>query len=139
MIKRWHRVGGFAAAAATLAVSFPAHAQTGVLWETTSQPVIPGMPFSPPPTRLEVCAPVVWSRPPGGGDPSMNCTASNFQRTESSATWNLTCTNPPMTGDGEIQFDGTDAYAGEIRMNGGEMAMTMKLAGRKLGGCDNPL
>ena len=58
----------------------PARAEDppGIEWEMTSQMVMAGLPFSPPPTKLKVCTPRVWTRPPPGGDPT--CVNSNFQR-----------------------------------------------------------
>jgi hypothetical protein len=110
----------------------------GILWETTSQMVMEGMPMQMPVQRLKVCTAKVWTQPPPAGD--QNCTASNFQRIGADkVTWTVQCTGEMnMTGVGEITFEGTDAYSGEIKFTGEEMSMTTKLTGKKIGTCDNP-
>jgi hypothetical protein len=44
-----------------------------------------------------------------------------------------------MTGHGEITYDGTDKYEGEIKMSADGTNMTIKLSGVKLGECDKPI
>jgi hypothetical protein len=110
----------------------------GVLWQTTSQMVMEGLPFSPPPTSLKVCTPAVWTRPPPGGDPT--CVNTNFQRTGNKVTWAMQCSGDmPMTGTGEITFEGTDSYKGAITATAEGMTMLIRLSGTKLGTCDNPI
>ena len=110
----------------------------GVEWETTSQMVMTGLPFSPPLTRLKVCTPRVWTRPPPGGDPT--CVNSNFQRVSNKVTWTMQCSGDmPMTGEGEITFNGTDAYTGAITATAEGMTMTINLTGTKIGTCDRPI
>jgi len=110
----------------------------GVEWETTSQMVMTGLPFSPPLTRLKVCTPRVWTRPPPGGDPT--CVNSNFQRVGNKVTWTMQCSGDmPMTGEGEITFNGTDAYTGAITATAEGMTMTINLTGTKIGTCDRPI
>jgi hypothetical protein len=45
----------------------------------------------------------------------------------------------PMTGSGEITFSSPDAYTGVIKAAAQGMNMTIKLTGRKIGSCDNPI
>lgn len=110
----------------------------GVLWQTSSQMVMEGLPFSPPPTSLKVCTPAVWTRPPPGGDPS--CVNSNFQRSGNKVTWAMQCSGEmPMTGTGEITFDTPSSYKGAITATAEGMTILIKLSGTKLGTCDNPI
>jgi hypothetical protein len=110
----------------------------GIEWETTSQMVMTGLPFSPPPTKLKVCTPRVWTRPPPGGDPS--CVNSNFQRVGNKVTWTMQCSGDmPMTGNGEITFEGTDSYTGAINATAEGMTITINLSGVKTGTCDRPI
>ena len=130
-----------AAAALLLLVMTPARATDpppGVLWDTTSQMVMEGLPFSPPPQSLKLCTPRVWTRPPPGGDKT--CVNSNFQRVNNKATWTTVCTGDmPMTGHGEMTFEGTDSYTGQIISIADGMTMTIKLSGKKVGTCDKPM
>jgi hypothetical protein len=50
----------------------------------------------------------------------------------------MACDNPPMTGDGEINFTGTDAYTGMFTMHAPQFDMKINLTGKKIGTCDNP-
>ena len=110
----------------------------GILWDMTSQMSMTGMPFSPPPTKLKVCTPRVWTTPPPGGD--RTCVNTDFQRTDNKVTWKMQCSgDTPMTGDGEITFEGEDSYSGAINATAEGMAMTIKLSGTKAGTCDKPI
>jgi hypothetical protein len=121
----------FAASGAT------ADDQPGVLWETTSQPVMEGMPMQMPAQTQKTCVAKEWTAPPPSGDRS--CTSSNFTKNGDKATWTVQCAGEmPMNGTGEITFDGTDAYTGSVKLAAAQMKMTVKLSGRKVGGCDNP-
>jgi len=129
-----------AAASLVLLTLAPARAADppGVLWETTSQMVMEGMPFSPPPMNLKLCTPKVWTNPPPGGDKT--CVNTNFTRVGNKATWTMQCSGDmPMTGTGEITFEGTDSYTGAINATAEGMTMTIKLSGKKVGTCDNPI
>ena len=53
-------------------------------------------------------------------------------------TWKMACDNPPMTGEGELAFNGTDAYEGHFTMHMQQFDMNMALTGKKIGACDNP-
>ena len=110
----------------------------GIEWETTSQMVLPGLPFSPPPTTVKVCTPRVWTKPPPGGDKT--CVNTDFVRTGNKVTWTMQCSGQmPMTGTGEITFTGEDSYEGAIAATADGMSMTIKLSGKKLGTCDKPV
>ena len=136
-----HRLGGYAAVASLFTLALvPARADDppGIEWETTSQMTMVGMPFTPPPTKLKVCTPSVWTRPPPGGDPT--CVTSNYQRVGNKVTWTMQCSGDmPMTGEGEITFEGTDSYMGTINATAEGMTMVINLSGRKLGTCDRPI
>ena len=132
--------GVLAAASLAIVALAPARAQeTGVLWETTAQAEIPGMPVKLPAYTAKYCAKETWTQPPETSqDSSDNCRTTSFEQTPTQVKWSMTCDAPPMTGDGEINFDGTDAYAGVVRMNAEQVSMTINLTGKKIGTCDNP-
>jgi hypothetical protein len=121
-----------------VAVSARADDPPGVLWETTSQMVMEGMPMSMPPRTLKVCTAREWTKPPPGGDQS--CESTDFQRDGNKATWTMQCTGEmPMTGTGEITFESDDSYTGAITATAEGMNMTIRLSGKKIGTCDKPL
>lgn len=130
-----------ATSAAVIAILTPAHADDppGVLWQTTSQMVMEGMPFSPPPNTVKFCAAKDASQPPPP-PPGQTCTVSNTQRSGNKVTWDTQCTGEmEMTGHGEITYDSPDSYTGEIKFSAEGMTMTTKLTGKKIGECDKPI
>jgi hypothetical protein len=133
--------GRLAAAAALvfLLVLSPALAADppGVLWETTSQMAMAGMPTQMAPQTQKVCSAKTWTKPPPGGDKS--CVASDYKMVGSKATWKMQCSGQmPMQGTGELNFEGSDSYTGVIQATTQGMNMTIKLSGKKVGTCDNP-
>jgi len=139
MIRKWS--GRFAAAVSLVFMALtPVFADDppGIEWDMTSQMVMTGMPFSPPPTKLKLCTPRVWTRPPPGGDSS--CVNSNFTRVGNKVTWTMQCSGDmPMTGEGEITFTGEDSYTGAINATAEGMTITINLSGTKIGTCDRPI
>ncbi|MEX2150208.1 MAG: DUF3617 family protein [Steroidobacteraceae bacterium] len=109
----------------------------GILWETTSQMVMEGMPMTMPPQTMQSCAAQEWTKPPPSNDPG--CVTSDYRKVGNKVTWTMQCTGQmPMTGSGEITFSSPDAYTGTIKAAAQGMNMTIKLTGRKIGSCDNP-
>ncbi len=123
-------------AAAPAAVSPPAaHAgKTGDLWEVTSRMSMEGMEM--PGHTAKVCTPKEWKEPPAPADERQNCRYSDFKVVGSRATWKVRCTNPEMTGEGEITRKGTDSYAGVIKLTSEQGVMTLKLDGKRVADCD---
>lgn len=108
--------------------------EEGVLWETTSQTIMPGLPMQQPVQKATMCTAREWDRPPTAND-SMACRATNFRRTGNEATWEVQCTGDmPMSGTGAMRFD-DDSYTGELTFQVAGMQMLVKLSGRKIGTC----
>jgi hypothetical protein len=124
-----------------LAADPPAAAdQPGDLWEVTSKMSMEGMPMAMPAQKVKVCAPKVWTEPPGGADERRKCTNSDFKMEGEKATWKVTCEGPPpMTGEGEIIRQGADAWTGAVKFASEKGTMTINLSGNRLEGCDNPV
>ncbi len=113
---------------------------TGDLWEATSQMEMEGMPFKMPARPVKVCAARDAQDPPGSANDEHGCVSTNRAKVGSKVTWTSTCAGPPaMTGQGEITYQGTDAYTGTIKYTSAEGNMTIKLTGKKIGGCDHPV
>ena len=109
----------------------------GVLWETTSQMAMEGMPMQMPAQTTKACSSKTWTKPPPGGDKS--CVASDYRLVGNKATWTLKCSGQmPMQGTGEMTFAGSDSYTGAIQATSQGMNMTIKLSGKRVGTCDNP-
>lgn len=125
---------------ALASLAFPAFAATrGELWEVTSRRSIDGVEAAEPGRTVKVCAPTVWTEPPGASDERLRCTSSELATDGLRATWKLTCAGPPeTTGDGELTREGNAAWSGSIRFYTDEGATLVMLAGRKVGGCVIP-
>ena len=124
-----------------LVILAPARADDppGILWQSTSQMVMEGMPFSPRPNTLKVCA-AADAREPPPPPPGQSCTVSNVQRSDNKVTWDTQCTGEmEMTGHGEMTYDTPDSYTGEINFTAEGMTITTKLSGKKIGECDKPI
>jgi hypothetical protein len=138
MITSW--TGHLTAAASLVLIGLaPAQAADppGILWETTSQMVMEGMPMTMPAQTMKVCASKEWTQPPPGGDAS--CVTSDYKVVGNKATWTMQCSGDmPMTGNGEMTFENADAYSGLINATAQGMNMTIRLAGKKIGTCDDP-
>jgi hypothetical protein len=113
-----------------------ANPKTGDTWQVTSQMSMEGMPMRMPAQTLQVCAPKNWQEPPGAQNPQQNCRTSDFKTVGQKTTWKMTCTDPDMTGEGEITRSGPDAYTGSIHMSSAQGSMTINLSGKRTGECD---
>jgi len=128
-----------AASLAFLLVLGPVRAAdpAGVLWETTSQMAMAGMPMQMPARTTKVCLAKKWTKPPPGGDKS--CVSSDYKMVGNKATWTMQCSGQmPMQGTGEMTFEGSDSYGGAIQATAQGMNMTIRLSGKRVGTCDDP-
>ncbi len=125
------------AAAILLLASLPAAAsadQPGDLWEITSQMSMEGVDMKFPANTMKVCSPKEWKEPPRmEGD--RNCRTTDFKAEGNKVTWSVTCEG--MTGRGEITRT-AETFSGTMQFSSEEGNMTIKVDGRRLGGCDNP-
>jgi hypothetical protein len=110
----------------------------GDLWEVTSKMSMEGLPMEMPAHTGKVCAAKNWTKPPAGDNPQQKCTRSDYKMVGDKVTWTDNCVAPTMTGKGEITRQGNDAYTGSIVYASEQGNMTIKLAGHKVGECDNP-
>lgn len=109
----------------------------GILWETTSQTVMEGLPMQMPAMTSRSCAAKEWKQPPPSGDQS--CKTTEFKVVGNKATWSVQCTGDmPMSGVGEMTFNGTDSYTGIVKFSAQGMNMTVRMTGKKVGTCDDP-
>ena len=112
----------------------PAAEKDGELWEVTSQMTMEGMPMAMPARTVKVCAPKEWKEPPAAADDSRKCVNSDFKSEGTKVTWKVKCAGPPpMSGEGEINRAGSDAWSGQILFAAEGATMKMKLDGKKVG------
>jgi len=137
-----------AVALAVLAGAAAVIAQTSPIrpgqWEVTMQMQMANAPTQIPEMKTTQCVTPEQIKDPaaalsqgfgGGAAGQTDCKVSDYKMTGSTATWQMSCTKPQtMTSSGEVTFTG-DAYAGTIKTNLAQGAMTMKVAGKRLGDC----
>ena len=109
----------------------------GDLWQVTPQMVMGPMKMPLPPQQ--VCSAKQWTQPPAGSGPDQTCVNSNFMMSgTNTATWTVTCQNPPSTGTGTITRMGADSWTGAIQFMSAQGAMTINLSATRTGDCNNP-
>jgi hypothetical protein len=68
---------------------------------------------------------------PGSGD----CKVANFKLGGNTATYTMTCAEPPLTATGEMKYSGTDAYVGTMKIEMAGQTMTMSYDAKRVGAC----
>jgi hypothetical protein len=125
------------ALAATAAWAQPA-SEPGDLWEDTTETAMSGMPagMAGRPLTHRRCSPRNSDALPMA-DQSGGCEMTDVRRSAKGMAWKMRCQgNPPMTGSGEISYEGRDRYTGAWTMDTAGRTMTMKMSGRRIGECD---
>ena len=108
-------------------------------WETTTQMSMEGVPMQMPMQTRKVCAERDSAEPPAAAGAPGNCMSSGFETVDNKVTWAVMCTDPAMTGVGEIVYGDLNTYIGQIKFMSADGNMTIRLTGRKTGNeCDNP-
>ncbi|HEU0152932.1 MAG TPA: DUF3617 family protein [Arenimonas sp.] len=115
-------------------------AGSGNLYRVTSKVEMAGMPFSMPASTVEVCGPKEQA-----SDKMVphdeNCTVSNFRVVGNTSSFDMACRGDnAMTGRGEFERLGPDAYRGRMqmqgKMEGQSVDMTMQFEGKKIRDCN---
>jgi hypothetical protein len=124
---------------ASLAGTPPAVAEPGEQWETTIEMTMnaAGHSMTMPPQASKTCRPkgAAWEEPPAGPADS-DCEMTDVKRVGHTMTWSMRCTNPPVTGKGSIEFQGSDSYRGTMSASTAQGEMSMKMTGKRIGDCD---
>jgi hypothetical protein len=113
-------------------------------WETTMQMSMAGSPIEMPEMKSSRCVTAedakdptraLPSGPEGRGNQKSDCKVSDYKVSGNTATWKMVCTSPQaMTSTGEMTFS-DDAYTGTMKADMAQGAMTMKIAGKRVGDC----
>ena len=122
------RFASLAAAAAVAIVPAQAQSPKGDAWDITSQMEMPGMPTAMPATTAK-------EQPPFRA--REGCRITDQQKLPNGWSWKMVC-NDGSTADGNMTFQGMEAWTGVMNMKMKEGAMSMKLAGKRVGECDAP-
>ena len=113
-------------------------ADTGEMWEMTSQMQMAGMPAGAIPAQTQqVCTSQDMREAHGNKD--SKCTISDLKESPTRVTYTIRCEgNPPTTGSAEFNFEqNRSRMKGTMRIQSRDGEMTMQMSGRKLGqACD---
>ena len=133
------RVSMIALVVSVLSVSMPAAQQAaaqGETWEHTLQMTAMGMSM---PARTVTSCQAKGGERAAPQMPDESCTMTEAQLAGSRMSFKVTCTQPePMTGAGEMTWDGQNAYQGTMTMTSADGTMAMKTSGRRLGAACDP-
>lgn len=125
------------AATPAATASTPAAGKTGEFWEMKQSMRMEGM--SMPAMTNKVCVP---KNPPSDklvpkGDD--NCKTTSFKQSGNKVRYSMVCTGKDaMSGEGEFEQLGPDAYRGRTTLHSSDGDMTMEFEGRKVGGACDP-
>ena len=113
---------------------------TGDRYRVKSTFEMKGMPFQMPAQSTEVCTAKEGSASMVPHD--KDCRVTGFSRSGNKSTFRMECTGEnAMSGEGETEQLGADAYRGSIRavsqVEGETMDLTIRFEGKRIGGCDH--
>ena len=113
-------------------------------WEVTMQMSMAGSPVQMPEMKTTQCvtpdqikdpASALPNAGPQGRGAKSDCKVQDYKVSGNTAAWKMVCTMPqPMTTSGEMTFT-DDSYNGTMKTDTPQGAMTMKIAGKRLGDC----
>ncbi|NOY67994.1 MAG: DUF3617 family protein [Deltaproteobacteria bacterium] len=109
-------------------------------WEISSRVEIPGMPMQIPASTTTEC---LTKDKPAPAPPQMpaGCEMPDIKISGNTVTWSVNCTQftPSMMSKGTITYQG-DSFEGvvenEMIQKGGNMHMTVRMKGKRIGACD---
>jgi hypothetical protein len=130
------RIGLFACALAALPllVSNNAAAQTGDLWEISSQMNIPGMPAGMGAQTQRVCQGDDPERAAAQSKDRQNCKIKDKKQTATRLTVTMVCKDGTMTIDQQYNAAHTE-FKGTMKMASKDGDMVINTTGRKVGAC----
>jgi hypothetical protein len=124
-----------ALAALPLLVSNNAAAQTGDLWEISSQMNIPGMPAGMGAQTQRVCQGDDPERAAAQSKDRQNCKIKDKKQTATRLTVTMVCKDGTMTIDQQYNAAHTE-FKGTMKMASKDGDMVINTAGRKVGACN---
>jgi len=106
-------------------------------WEVTIKMTMPGMEM--PAMKQTQCITAAMVKDPAAAVPKNpgqgGCQVTGFKMSGNSATYTMTCKEPPMTAVGDMKFTGSDAYSGTLKMEMGGQSMTIVQDAKRIGDC----
>jgi hypothetical protein len=108
-------------------------------WEVTVKMTMPGMGMEMPPMKQMQCVTAAMIKDPQSALPKGpgqgDCKVTNYKLSGNSATYTMTCKEPPMTAEGEMKYSSPDAYTGTLKLDMGGQIMTLVHDAKRIGDC----
>ena len=106
-------------------------------WEVTTKMTMQGMEM--PAMKVPQCITAAMIKNPESAIPQGpgqgDCKVADYKLSGNSATYTMTCKEPPMTAVGEMKYSGTDAYTGTLKIDMGGQTMTIVYDAKRIGEC----
>jgi len=120
-----------------LALPLFAGPQRAGKWQMTTQVEMANMPMKIPAVTTEVCVtPEQAEKPEPPKNPRQtDCKFSDYKIEGNTVSWTMSCEKQKMTGEGKITYS-ADSFDGSMHAKMGEMEVTTKYSGKRLGDCD---
>lgn len=122
---------------AALALFAPAAlAEPGYMWENTVEVTALGITMAP--HTVQSCHPKEWREPPSQDKARDNeCKVQDFKHSGNKMSWKMKCEGKhPVTGSGDITFQGETRYSGIVKMAMAEGDSLIKMSGKRLTACE---
>ena len=105
------------------------------LWEMTIKMEMAGMPMEMPEMKHTQCI-TKDNAVPDTSQPDQKCEMISNKVSGDTVTWEMECDTPqgPAHSKGTITYHG-DTFDGTVNMTMGQMVMTQKMSGRRIGDC----
>jgi len=122
---------------AALALPVFAGPQKAGKWQTTMQTEMANMPVKIPAFTTEVCVtPEQAEKPEPPKSPrNSDCTFNDYKIEGNTVSWTMSCEKQKLTGEGKITY-AADSYDGVMHAKMGDMEVTTKYSGKRIGDCD---
>ena len=109
------------------------------LWEITTSMEMPGMPFTPAPTKVTHCYTKEDLKDDRNVVPKQDgdCKLIDMKHAGNKVSWKMVCTGKSKgKGQGEIAYKGDSAYDGTMKFEMEGMEMTSRYKARRIGACN---
>jgi hypothetical protein len=133
------KIRNVAVSVAALALALPLFAgpQKPGKWSMTIETEMANMPMKIPPMTVETCVtPEQAEKPePPKSARSNDCKFSDYKIEGNTVSWTMSCEKQKLTGEGKITYS-AESYEGAMHAKMGEMEVTTKYTGKRIGDCD---
>lgn len=108
-------------------------------WEVKVETEMTGMPAKIPPQTMTHCITKEDAEKAEsmvkGSKPSKDCKITDIATSGNTVTWKVECPTQNLKGEGTMTYS-AETYTGSTKFKMGDMEMSQKVSGKRLGACD---